>query len=466
MSIQERADIAEYAVAFADKLGFDYCDAFVEGVTGRSYAVEQGKLNGSSYYEKAGIRIRLVKGRRLLTFSTNKFEKAAIASIISGYRGFNGVDTVFSGEKAQRAKYKVGERKRLADADVLADLLSLDKTLAKRKYIKFRSVYAGVGKSDTFFVNSDGSRIESSLPSAQAFASIIVGGGKETRQRSMQFGGIGGYELLDPEKLEEKVLDEAKALLNVIENGMRLSQHELRDVRNVVIAPEISGIAVHESIGHPSEADRVFLREAAQAGTSYLTKDNLGLEIGSPVVTIMDDPTIPNSNGFYLYDDDGVKAGPRTLVRDGVQDELLMNRAYAHFLGKKSNASSRSDYYSNEPLVRMANTYLKPGNATLDELISEACDGVYIKSFMEWNIDDTRSFSRYQGSEAYVIKNHRLGKPVKNYQLETKTIDFWHAVRLVSNEFELFLGNCGKGEPMQGVPVAMGGASALLSFGR
>lgn len=84
---------------------------------------------------------------------------------------------------------------------------------------------------------------------------------------------------------------------------------------------------------------------------------------------------------------------------------------------------------------------------------------------MEWNIDDTRSFSRYQGSEAYMIKGGRLGKPVKNYRLESKTIDFWHAVRLVDREFELFLGNCGKGEPMQGVPVTMGGASALLSFG-
>ncbi len=466
MSSEERESIAEYAVSFAERAGADYADAFVERSRGRSYALEQGKLNGSNYYDKEGIRVRFVKEKRLYVFSTNRFEKAAIAHMISMCKRFDGADTVLSGERAVNAKCRVGERRKLADSDILKDLMSMDKVLSKVKYIKFRSVYAGVGKSDTFFVNTDGSRIESTMPSAQSFASIIVENGKETRQRFLQFGGVGGYELIDPKIVEGKILGEAKALLNVIEKGVRLSAYELKNVSNVVIAPEITGIAVHESVGHPGEADRVFLREAAQAGTSYLTKDNMGLEIGSPAVTIIDDPTIPNSNGFYLYDDEGVKTRPRILVKDGIQNELLMNRSYAHFLGMKSNAAARSDYYSNEPLVRMANSYLKPGTASLEELISEAGSGAYIKSFMEWNIDDTRSFSRYQGSEAYLIKNHRMGKPIKNYQLESKTIDFWHAVKLVGRDFELSLGNCGKGEPMQGVPVTMGGASALLSFGK
>jgi TldD protein len=463
--MEDYSELVGYAISSAEKHDVDYADAYLQSANGRSYAVEQGRLNGSSYYEKSGIRIRLVKDKRLYTFTTNKMDKDKIGKLISGYKGFNGVDTVLSGEKAVTAKYKVEERKKLADADVLKDLLEIDKVLSKTKHMKFRSLYGMVGKVKTVFQNTDGSVIEAAIPAAQSFASITVESGRETRQRFLQFGGVGGYELLNRSKIEDTLLDEAKALVNVIDKGVRLSDSEMKRIRNVVIAPEITGIAVHESIGHPNEADRVFLREAAQAGTSYINKDNLGLEIGSPAVTIIDDPTIPNSNGFYLYDDEGVRSRPRTIVRDGIQDELLLNRSYARVLGKKSNAAARSDYYSNEPLIRMANTYLKPGSATFEELISEARDGVYIKSFMEWNIDDTRSFSRYQGSEAYMIKGGRLGKPVKNYRLESKTIDFWHAVRLVDREFELFLGNCGKGEPMQGVPVTMGGASALLSFG-
>ena len=460
----QNQELAEYAIGLADRLGFEYSDAYLESGFGRAYAVEQGELNASIYVEKTGLRIRLIKEGKPYTFSTNKLDKSTISKAISGYKGFRGTRTHLSSEKVENARYSVGEKKKIDNANLLEDLLNLDKALSEKKYIKFRNVYAGVGRSRTLFINSEGSRIESTVPSVSSAVSIIVKSRNETRQRILQFGGVGGYELFDIIKVEGRVLDEAKALVNVINNGVSLSDHELSKVKNVVISPEITGIAVHESIGHPNEADRVFLREAAQAGTSYLTKDNLGMEIGSDNVTIVDDPTIKNANGFYLYDDEGVKARPKIIVKNGVQNELLTNREYAHLLGIRSNASARSDSYSNEPLVRMSNSYLKPGSASFDELVSEAGNGVYIKSFMEWNIDDTRSFSRYQGSEAYLIKNHRLGRPVKNYKIETKTIDFWHAVKMVSNEFEFYSNDCGKGEPLQGVPVTLGGASALLSF--
>lgn len=463
-SVQNQ-ELAEYAISVADRLGFEYSEAYLENSYGRAYAVQQGELNASVYIEKAGLRIRLIKDGKLYTFSTNKFDRNTISRAISRYKGFVGTSVHLSDEKPEKARYSVSEKKKIDSADALKDLLDLDKTLSENKYIKYRSLYASVERSRTLFINSQGARVESNTPSVGSVMSIIVKSRNETRQRILQFGGVGGYELLNMGQIEEQVLDEASALVNVINKGVSLSSYELSKIKNVVIAPEISGIAVHESVGHPNEADRVFLREAAQAGTSYLTKDNIGMRIGSYGVTIIDDPTIKNSNGFYLYDDEGVKARPKTIVDNGRQNELLTNREYAYTLGGKSNASARSDSYSNEPIVRMSNTYLKPGDASLDELVSEANDGVYIKSFMEWNIDDTRSFSRYQGSEAYLIRNHRLGKPVKNYKLETKTIDFWHAVKLLSKELELYVATCGKGEPEQGVPVTMGGPSALLSFG-
>jgi Predicted Zn-dependent proteases and their inactivated homologs len=114
----------------------------------------------------------------------------------------------------------------------------------------------------------------------------------------------------------------------------------------------------------------------------------------------------------------------------------------------------------------MSNTYLQKGSATFDELVSEARNGIYVKSFNGWNIDDTRSFSMYQGNEAYMIRNGRIAEPVMNYKLETSTLKFWHAVALVGKDFNLYLATCGKGEPEQGVPVTNGGASALLKFNR
>lgn len=456
--------IADYALSVAEKSGAEYAEAYLENSISSGCAIEQGVFNGAFYSDGVGLRIRLVKNRHLFTFSTNNLSKSGIERTIKRFHGFKGINTVLSKEKISNVNYVVNERKKIEDASMLEDLSDMDKELSGIKCLKFRSLYGGVGRSVAYFTNSEGSKVRSSVPYISAVMSLIVKNGRETRQSVLQFGNTGGYELFDVHKVKKTLIEKTMGMNHVLEKGITLSRDSLRRIKNVVMAPEITGIAAHESIGHPCEADRVFGRESAQAGSSYLTKGTLGMEIGSDKVTITDDPTIMHSNGFFLYDNEGVKARPKALVKNGIQTELLADRPYAQVLGLHSNGSSRSDSYSNEPLIRMSNTYLKAGDATFDELLAEAGNGVYLKSFMEWNIDDTRSFSRYQGNEAYLIKNGSIGAPVKNFVLEKSTLDFWHAVRLVGKEREFHVGTCGKGEPMQGVPVMMGGASALLTF--
>ena len=457
---------AEYALRTAEKLGVEYAEAYAESAYGRSFAISQGIVEGSAYSEETGLRVRLLKKGSLCTFSTNKLEKENLKWIISRFRVLPGVKTRLSSEKQVNADCKIREKKRIDEADMLKDLIRIDKELSKVKSIKYRSMFGTLGRSKTYFVNSEGSTVRGDTPYVFSAFDMTVSNGKESRQSLAQLGTTGGYEHFEAGKIAEDLLKTSKSLYAVLEKGVTLSEDKLRSIKKIVIAPEISGIAAHESIGHPCEADRIFGREAAQAGTSYLNGDNLGLEIGSEAVNVIDDPTLKGTNGFYLYDEEGVKARPRVLVEKGVQKELLLNREYANVLGKKSNGSARSNSYANEPMLRMANTYLKPGRATLEELLSEARDGLYVKKFSstEWNIDDTRSFERYAGNEVYVIKNGSLEEPVKNYKIETSTLDFWHAVKLVGNDLGLYTANCGKGEPMQGVPVTCGGASAFLEF--
>ena len=457
---------AAYALRLLEQLGAEYAEAYLENSFSKSFALEHGKLSASDYIEGNGIRIRFVKGKRLYTFSTNRIDKGTIQKQISRFRQFRGFDTEFCPARVEHADYSVKEKESVKSADMLRDLQKIDRELSRIKYLKFRNIYGGLGRTHTYYINSDGAEISCCMPSVSAFYIFTVGNGTETRQSVIQKGNVAGYECFDAGKVADELEAGIKNVYEVMEKGVTLSDSEMKRIKNVVISPEISGIAVHESVGHPNEADRVYGREAAQAGVSYMTKKNLGLEIGSREVTVVDDPTIRGVNGFFLYDDEGVRTRPKTLIEKGRQKELLMNRAYASILGTKSNGSARSDSYSNEPLIRMSNTYLKPAKADFDELLSEAKNGVYLKRFdgTEWNIDDTRSFSRYKGNEAYMIKNGSVEKPVKNYMLETFTLDFWHAVKLVGNDFELYTGSCGKGEPMQGVPVTMGGASALLSF--
>ncbi len=466
MHFQEGQSLCDRIVLLASSTRFSYLEAYIESSTSGFFAIEQGKMNASGFSESVGLRIRAIANGSLHIYSTNRPSYEDARQFLSKAKRFNGVRNALAPAEAVHARYSIKESVPLDGEYVMGGLVAADRELSKKKSVKFRNIYASYGRTDSYFANSEGSSIEASLPSINVFGSLIVGNGKETRQSSssMQYGGTGGYELIEKENLSERLPAAADSLLKIIETGITLKKEEIAGIHNVVVSPDIIGIAVHESVGHPLEADRVFGREAAQAGTSYIDKENFGMQMGTGEVTIIDNPAIKSSNGFYLYDDEGVKASEKVLVRNGRQETLLTNREYASVLGNFSNGSARSESYATEPIVRMSNTYLENGKNSFDDLLGEARNGVYVKSFAEWNIDDTRSFSRYQGNEAYLIRGGSIGRPVKNFIIETTTLDFWKSVRMRAGDFGLSLGTCGKGEPMQGVPVTMGGPSTLLVF--
>ncbi len=231
---------------------------------------------------------------------------------------------------------------------------------------------------------------------------------------------------------------------------------------DVVLGPEVVGIVSHESAGHPAEADRMLGREAAQAGETYLGQEDAGRKIGSEVVNVVDDPTLDRSFGFYLSDDEGVKARRRYLIKEGLANELLHDRETAYRMGAASNGSSRAVAYYREPIVRMANTFVEPKDHSVGELIEGVRRGAYIKNFMEWNIDDRRYNQRYVGLEAYLIENGKLGPRLKNPVLEISTPALWSAVDAVGKDVEFAAAHCGKGDPMQAIPVWTGGPHMRL----
>jgi TldD protein len=212
------------------------------------------------------------------------------------------------------------------------------------------------------------------------------------------------------------------------------------------------------------EADRILGREASQAGESYVKPEYINnYRVGGEHATVIDDPTIPGSYGFYLYDDEGVKARPRFLYKNGLIHEPLHNRHTARLFNTRSNGASRSMNNSSEPIIRMSNTYITPGELKFEELIEDIDLGVYVKSYMEWNIDDIRWNQRYVGLESYLIRNGELADPVRNPVLEFTTGWFYSNILAVDKNLEFHPGTCGKGEPSQGVPVWFGGPNVKLS---
>ena len=217
-------------------------------------------------------------------------------------------------------------------------------------------------------------------------------------------------------------------------------------------------------MGHPQEADRILGREGAQAGESYLAKDSLGMRGGERRGQRQRRPDARPLERLRPVDDEGVASNKRRLIVDGKITEFLQNRSTSSLLGVKNNGASRSSGFDREPIIRMSNTFVEPGDyATTEEIIKEVKDGIYLKSFTEWNIDDKRLNQRYTGLEAYRIKNGETTRPGEGAHPGDH-----HPCPLGQREgrskrLEFEAASCGKGDPMQGIPVWTGGPDTLLA---
>ncbi|MEK6836023.1 MAG: TldD/PmbA family protein, partial [Nanoarchaeota archaeon] len=309
-----------------------------------------------------------------------------------------------------------------------------------------------------YYINSEGTKFVSEIPRIGFYYFITIISNNKSMQRYLPYGSTGGWEIIKKWNVKQNLLNEIKALENVLKHGVKAPHGKI----DLVIGPEVTGIATHEGVGHPYEADRILGREAAQAGESFITSKMINTKIANEVVTLVDDPTLPGSNGFYLYDDEGVKARRKFLIKNGKITEFLHNRETAAEMNVKSNAASRASEYDKETMVRMSNTFVLPGKYKEEELFEDIKLGVYMKTFMEWNIDDKRFHQKYTGAEAYLIKNGKITKPVINPILEITTPALWQSVDALSNKIEFVAGSCGKGEPMQSIPVWFGGPHMRL----
>ena len=232
---------------------------------------------------------------------------------------------------------------------------------------------------------------------------------------------------------------------------------------DIVVSPMVSGIAAHESCGHPTEADRVLGREASQAGKSFIGPDGLGMKVGSEVVNVCDDPTLPHAIAYYETDDEGVRARRRYLYKEGRVHEFLQNRETASAFSTRSNGASRAVNYNVEAIVRMANTFVEPKDHSVEELLEGVKFGVYMKSFMEWNIDDKRYNFQFGCEIGWEIKRGKRVRMLKNPSYSGISTEFWNACEAIAGREHWTLWgvpNCGKGQPEQVAHTGHGAAPA------
>ncbi len=456
-------ELADFSIDYLNKNGVDYAEARAESGEFSSFTLRDGIPEVSSFGDSSGIGVRFSIKNNIGFVAINDMNKDKIKKLldkslkltIRSHKIAEKID--FAESKAAKANTTVSQKTDVRDVDPgfkFKIVNDLNKNLdSEHKYFSLSDSFV-----KKYYVNTEGSKIYSEIPRVNFFYFLTMKEGGNIIQRYLQHGAVGGYELYDQWKLEEGISSEIKALKENMKSGVKVPDEEV----DVVLAPEVVGIAVHESGGHPYEADRIFGREAAQAGESFIKEKMVGHKIANEQVTIVDDPTVQGSFGFYRYDDEGVEARKKVIIEKGVIKEFMHDRETATKMGLNSNGSARATKFLFEPMVRMSNTLLLPGNYSEDEMIKDVKKGVYIKNFMEWNIDDMRFHQKYVGNEAYLIENGELTKPVKHPALEVTTPVLWSSIDAVGNNPKTFAGTCGKGEPMQGIPVWMGGPSVRL----
>jgi TldD protein len=465
-------EYARLAVEQSLKLGAHYAEARVQRNVGHTFTLRNGLAEPVNLTRQLGVGIRVIANGALGFASTNSLDEAQIhSSAESAVRTAKASGrliaspTRLSQEKSWEdhweAKMKIDFRG-VSTEKKFETLFTIEKSLAPENVhvsLPSRILLLDEELTEKYYINSDGAKLHSFVPRISLLFILTASEpGKGTMQRIRHEAQSRGWEAIDEWRPKEIAAEEAKMLGRLLREGVSPPKGEL----DLVLGSEITGIICHESCGHPHEADRILGREAAQAGESYIKPEMLGQRIGTENVTVIDDPTLTNSYGFYLYDDEGIKAGPRTLIKDGVIADFLQNRETAAELGVASNAAARSVAYDREPIIRMANTYMKPGDHTFDELIEGVKHGIYMKSFMEWNIDDRRYNQRYVGLEAYLIDAGEIATPVRNPILEVTTPGLYGSVDAVGKEMEFAGATCGKGDPMQGAPVWTGGPPIRL----
>ncbi len=465
-------DLAFYALKVAGGLGASYAEARIHVNRELAIIMRNGRIIGSGIDYRRGIGVRVIVNGALGFSATNKLDRESIkqavekaVSIAKASSKLLKKPITFAPARLGHADYRVLPRKSFDNMSLDEKINYLEtlwknagEAVEKAKLPAFFTSYHE-NVEEKFIVNSDGGEVYSIIPRIGLFYNLVVmDPGKGSVQRWEQLGSSGGLEWLDEWRLHETLPRD----IRVYEKILYEAVEPPRDKVDVVVGSEIVGLIVHESCGHPSEADRILGREAAQAGMSFIKPGMIGERIGSEHVTVIDDPTIPGGYGFYLYDDETVPARPKYLYYKGLINEHLHNRWTASIYGVESNGSARAMDYRSEPIIRMSNTYFKPGTYSLEELIEDIHHGVYMKTYMEWNIDDERWSQRYIGLEAYLIENGEIKGLVRNPVLELTTKSFYSSIDAVGKDLRFYAGTCGKGEPAQGVPVWFGGPSVRI----
>jgi TldD protein len=464
-------DLCAAAVDAATGAGAGYADARVVAKRNQLVATKNGHVEQLSDSESEGIGVRVLVGgawgfacdRRLTTEGAR--DAALRACIFARAAAGRHTRELAPIEPRTGTHHSHVERDpfEVPLADKVDLCLRADEALAGPDVL-VRQAMVRVQREHKLLLSSEGTEVEQELTECGAGIDCAATRDGVFQMRSYPSAHVGsscqsGWEYVDGLELVSeapRVAEQAAALLRADQCPSVLT--------TVVLDGDQVALQVHESVGHPTELDRVYGTEASYAGTSFLKPQDLGsLRYGSEQMNVTADPTTVGGLGSFGFDDEGVPAERTPVVEAGRLTGFLTSRETAAKIGSGSGGSMRADGWNRMPLVRMTNLHLEPGEGTLDDLLADVGEGVYMETNRSWSIDDKRLNFQFGTQVAWEIRRGKLGRMLRDATYTGITPVFWGSLGAIAgrDSWRLYgLTNCGKGQPGQSAHVSHGAAPA------
>ncbi len=466
-------DLAELAVGELHAEGVDYGDVRVEDrrlerITFRSRRLEEAMVQSS---EGVGVRV-LVRGcwgfassSGLSAGSVESAVRRAAAIARSGASAGEGTVRLAPLEPQEghyespcvRDPFTVDMKDKTGLLEECAAIMHADPSIS----MSWGQIHSE--RFDRIFASTEGTKVSSRIIQTQPFLTAFAVHDGDAQSRSLQTGArAAGWEWIEENDLlssAAKVRDEAIIKVRAEEGPS--------GVMDLVLDGLNLSLTMHESVGHPTESDRVLGWEANMAGRSFVKPSDRGtLRYGSEHVTFTADNTMPMGLASWGWDDDGVPCQRWRIVENGVFREFGSVRETALLIGRGSSSGCcRAESFAHFPINRQPNFYLEPSGdpVTPADLMSGVGRGIFIEGRGSFSIDQNRVNFQFGGDMFHEIRDGRITRPLKKVLYGARTTEFWGSCDGVADSrfFQpMGLLNCGKGEPMQAARMTHGASPA------
>ncbi|WP_116087147.1 TldD/PmbA family protein [Tropicimonas sp. IMCC34011] len=431
-------------------------ELFLERRRSEVLAFDDGRLRTASYDAAEGFGLRAVKGETAGYAHSTEISEAALKRAAETARlavGDGGGVLADSPLPTNRKLY--GDDDPIAGAsfgvkvETLREIDAFLRDLDPRVVQVSASVAAGLQEVE--ILRPDGLRVADIRPMSRINISVIVEENGRREQGGMGGGGRVGLTGLIARDSWEPVAREALRIARV---NLR-AEAAPAGVMDVVLGPGWPGILLHEAIGHGLEGDANRKRSSAFAGL-------MGQRIAAPGVTVVDDGTIPDRRGSITVDDEGTPSGRTVLIEDGILKAYMQDRQNGRLMGTGSTGNGRRESFAHTPMPRMTNTVMLGGDSDPADILASLGDGLYAVGFGGGQVDITSGKFVFSCTEAYRVKNGKVGAPVKGATLIGDGATALSHIRGIGNDMSLDpgIGNCGKAG--QWVPVGVGQPTLMI----